>query len=134
MKCFLDANVLFSASNQSSQIHRLLKELESRQVWITSDYAREEARRNIRSKRAAWADGFDQIMENIDVVPSVDRLLEVEIATKERPILATAIAESCDRLITGDKRDFGHLFQKTINGVTILTPLQLTLELVETRH
>ena len=62
---------------------KLRKKLGSRQVWITSDYAREEARRNIRTKRAAWANGFDPIMENIDVVPSVDRLLEVIIVAKD---------------------------------------------------
>lgn len=42
---------------------------------------------------------------------------------KDRPILATAISEGCDILLTGDKRDFGHLFDQTIGSVTVMTPL-----------
>jgi hypothetical protein len=100
--------------------------------WITSDYAREEAIRNIRAKRSDWEEGFALIMKSISVIPGIDNPLGVEINPKDRPILATAISQKCDRLITGDKRDFGHLFQKTIQGVTILTPLQFAEEISST--
>lgn len=128
MKCFLDANVLFSAANESRQMHRFIMELSKQHKWITSDYARDEAIRNIRTKRSDWEYGFIRIMASVDVVCSIDRPLDIEIVAKDRPILATSISEKCERLITGDKRDFGHLFQKTIDGVTILTPLQFTQE------
>lgn len=130
MKCFLDANVLFSGSNESSQMHQLLHKLGTSQQLITSDYAREEALRNIRSKREAWEYGFTQIMRNVEVVASVDQALDIKIAAKDRPILATAIALHCDRLITGDKKDFGHLFEKKVQGITILTPLMWIQELI----
>lgn len=129
MKCFIDANVLFSSANESSQMHRFLLEILKRHQCITSDYAREEAVRNIRAKRSNWENEFDIIMKNISVVQSIDQTIDVEIAPKDRPILSTAIAQNCDRLITGDKRDFGHLFRKTVQGVTILTPLQFAQEL-----
>lgn len=128
MKCFLDANVLFSAANESSQMHRFITELSKQHKWITSDYARDEAIRNIRTKRSDWEYGFIRIMASVDVVRSIDRPLDIEIVPKDRPILATAISEKCERLITGDKRDFGHLFGKAIQDVTILTPLQFTQE------
>jgi predicted nucleic acid-binding protein len=129
MKCFLEANVLFSAANEKSQMHRFINEISTRHTCLTSDYAREEAIRNIRAKRSDWEYGFSQIMAKLDVVQSIGQALEVEIALKDRPILATAIAQNCDRLITGDKRDCGHLFQKTVQGVKTLTPLQFAQEL-----
>jgi predicted nucleic acid-binding protein len=123
MKCFIDANVLFSGANEASQMHRfLIKACASHQL-ISSDYAREEAIRNIRAKRSDWEYGFTQLMPHIEIVGSIDQFLEVEIAPKDRPILATAISQNCNTLITGDKKDFGHLFRKTIQGVTVLTPL-----------
>lgn len=125
MKCFLNANVLFSAANESSQLHRLIHWLQETHELITSDYAQEEAIRNIRAKRNDWAFGYTQIMRSIRTVESAQRPIEVELAEKDQPILATAIAEQCDILVTGDKRDFGHLFGKTIQGVKILTPLML---------
>lgn len=129
MKCFIDANVLFSGANEASHMHRLLNTLATVHVFITSDYAREEAIRNIRAKRSDWEYGFTQIMSGIEVVESIDQTLEVEIIAKDRPILATAIAQNCDRLITGDKKDFGHLFKQSIQGVTIVTPLMFVQEL-----
>jgi len=129
MKCFIDANVLFSGANTDSQMHRLLLQMSIPNELITSNYAREEAIRNIRSKREMWEYGFSIVMQNLKVVPSVDQNIPFEIAAKDRPILATAIAHQCDRLITGDKKDFGHLFEKEFHGVTILTPLQWIQEL-----
>ena len=129
MKCFLDANVLFSAANEPSRMHHFIEELQQRHECLTSNYAQEEAIRNIRAKRSQWEYGFTLVMQQVAIVQSIDRSIRVEIALKDRPILATAIDHKCDRLITGDKRNFGHLFQKTIQGVTILTPLQFADEL-----
>ena len=101
---------------------------------ITSDYAREEAIRNIRAKRGDWEHGFALAMRQIRVVQSIDQAIDIEIAPKDRPILATAIAQNCDRLLTGDKRDFGHLFGKTIQHTKILTPLQFAQELLNEKQ
>jgi len=129
MKCFLDANVLFSGANETNQMHRLLNVAGEVHQLITSDYAREEAIRNIRNKREHWEYGFTRIMRLVTMVPSIDQVLDERIALKDRPILATAIAEQCDRLITGDKKDFGHLFQQQVQCVTILTPLMWAAEM-----
>ena len=118
MKLFLDANVIFSASNLCSQLNQLVRILKERHTVITSTYAQIEAIRNIRAKRPDWEPGYAQIMQGIEVIQSINRPLKIELATKDRPILATAITYKCDYLITGDKRDFGHLFDQTIDGVT----------------
>jgi predicted nucleic acid-binding protein len=126
VKVFLDANVVFSASKEGSHLNRLISLLQERSfTLITSDFAREEAVRNLRTKRPAWETGFNDLMTRIAVVPSIDRPLSVNLVPKDRPILATAITHGCDYLITGDKQDFGHLFGTSSGGVTILTPLSL---------
>ncbi|NBB80620.1 MAG: PIN domain-containing protein [Verrucomicrobia bacterium] len=125
MKCFLDANVLFSAANEASNIHKLILAAAQKHKLLSSDYAREEAIRNIRAKRSEWELGFTRTSPLVEFLTSLDQpITGVEIAPKDRPILATAIASQCDYLITGDKKDFGHLFETTMRGTTVLTPLQ----------
>ena len=41
-----------------------------------------------------------------------------------------SIAGECDFLVTGDKRNFGHLFGVSVEGVTILSPAQLAEALI----
>jgi len=130
MKLFLDANVIFSGSREASELHRMLSLLRSKHSLITSDYAQAEANRNIRVKRPDWEPGYNRLMDGIQVVQSIDCPLEVELPPKDRPILATAIHCNCDYLITGDKRDFGHLFNKTVQGVRVLSPLMLAQTLL----
>lgn len=121
MKVFLDANILFSASDKKSNIARFVRFLTDKDVAITSDYAAAEAHRNIASKRPQWMSGYEAIMQAIRIVPSIDSPVPVVIADKDRPILATAIRERCNYLVTGDRRDFGHLFGKTVRGTQVAT-------------
>ncbi len=131
MKLFLDANVVFSAANSESQLHRFILLLGRDQMLVTSGYAQQEAYRNIRAKRPLWEEGYRKVMAGVAVVEGIDRPVPVSLARKDRPILATAIRERCEYLVTGDKRDFGHLFGATIEGVTVMSPLMLAGKLVE---
>lgn len=125
MKFFLDANILFSASNTESNLFRLLQLLKAGSSVITSDYAHIEAQLNLDTKRHQWRDGFPDVMSGIEIVPSVDGPVPAEINDKDRPILATAIKYRCDILLTGDRRDFGHLFGQTVSRTKILSPVML---------
>ena len=125
MKFFLDANILFSASNTESNLFRLLQLLKAKATVITSDYAHIEARRNLDAKRPHWRDGLPEVMSGIEMVPSVDAPVPAEIKDKDRPILATAIKYRCHILLTGDKRDFGHLFGQTVSKIKVLSPVML---------
>jgi predicted nucleic acid-binding protein len=125
MKLFLDANILFSASNTESNLFRLLRFLKKNATLITSDYAHIEAQRNLHTKRPQWLEGFPEVMDGIEIVTSVDGPVSAGINEKDRPILATAIRHRCDILLTGDKRDFGHLFGQKVEQTTILSPLGL---------
>jgi predicted nucleic acid-binding protein len=121
LRLFLDANVLFSAGNAGSNIHRFLNLLRERHSLVTSGYAFCEAERNIHLKRPQWAEDFRRVMAGITLVADVPLTIDVTLADKDRAILGSAIASSSDYLLTGDKKDFGHLYGKNIGGVTVVS-------------
>lgn len=131
MRVFLDANVLFAGAKFGSQVARLVRRIMDRGTVVSSDYAREEAIRNIRVKRPAWQEEFDALCERIEWIGTGCFTLEVELAEKDVPILCSAIAGRCDYLVTGDKRDFGHLFGKMVHGVEVVSLTQLAEVLSE---
>ncbi len=58
--------------------------------------------------------------------------VDVEIEEKDRPILAAAVASACTHLWTSDRMHFGLLYCKTVQGVLLVSSLQL-LGLIEKR-
>ena len=131
MRIFLDANVLFSGSNEASSVARLLHELRRNNTLLTSDLAREEARRNLARKRPHWLGGYKALSEHVHAVPSALFDLPVTLDSKDVPLLCAAIASRCDVFVTGDKRDFGHLYDRSVCGVKVLSLLALGQMLVK---
>lgn len=125
MRVFLDANVLFSASNAGSNIARLIARLIEQETAVTSDLAIEEARKNLALKRADWLPAFEEILGGVESVPSVLFELPVPLEVKDAPILCAAIRGRCTLFVTGDRRDFGHLYGKMIQGVEVVPLLRL---------
>lgn len=125
MRVFLDANVLFSASNSSSNIARLVDWLIREAAAVTSNLAREEARRNLALKREAWMPAFEKLLGRIEQVPSVRFELSVTLHEGDRPLLCAAIRGGCTHFATGDRRDFGHLFDTAVEGVQVIHLLRL---------
>ncbi len=120
MRVFLDANVIFAASKQDSQVARLFDLITARAIPITSDYALEEAARNITIKRPDWTQRLDIIISKLEIVGTGRFDLPVDLAEKDAPILCSAVRNKCDYLVTGDKRDFGHLYGQNVKDVTIV--------------
>ena len=131
IRVFLDANVLFSASNAGSNIARLVHRLIEQGEVITSDFAAEEARRNVQLKRQTWAMDLEALIGQVQVVPSIQFDLPVELSAKDRPILCTAIRAGCQYLATGDRKDFGHLYDHIVEDVTIITLAKLAEVVVQ---
>jgi predicted nucleic acid-binding protein len=125
VKIFLDANVLFAASNPASATARLVRLLFDRATAVTSDYAREEARRNVELKWPTRVVDFIALMPLVEIVPTHLFQLPVSLNEKDAPILCSAIRAGCSYLVTGDKRDFGHLCGQTVQGVMIVSLLHL---------
>ena len=130
MKVFLDANILFSASFPKSLLADFLSGLERHAVLLTNAYAKTEAERNIAAKAPKRLAAYHEFAEKLEVVPLLVFDLDVELAEKDRPILCGAIAAHADYLLTGDKKDFGHLYGNTVRGVKIVSVQLLLADLI----
>lgn len=94
---------------------------------LSSDYAVEEARRNLALERAPALARLKRLTAALTIVnsPQILKLpLNVRLDSKDRPILLAAICAKADYLLTGDGRHFGHLYGKRIEGVMVLRPAQ----------
>lgn len=92
---------------------------------VTSLYALEEARRNLRSRCQEALPILDELVSQVSVVSGgrVDLLTEeIDLPDKDIPILLAAIGSSCTHLLTGDTRHFRELYGRTVSGVLVLTP------------
>lgn len=129
MRIFLDANIIFSAAQRGSPSHQLIKLLARHAKLSTHPGVWEEADRNLRTKRPQWTQGLAMLLKSIEVHAGCGPCPEVGLPPKDQPVLAAAIANRADRLLTGDRTHFGHLFGKSVQGVKIVSPQLLVQEL-----
>ena len=120
-RLFLDANVLFSAAyRDDAGVQRLW--IAPNSELVTSDYAIEEATRNLADP--AQRKRLDGLLESVEIVPAgvldPDLRGDVQLRDKDWPILSGAVVAGATHLITGDVRDFGDYFGKHVLGVLIL--------------
>lgn len=130
MRIFLDANILFSASFPKSRLAEFLAELQHHAVFLTNAYAKTEAERNIAAKQPKRIGAHEKFAASLELIPVQLFDLGVRLAEKDRPILCGAVAGGADFLLTGDKKDFGHLFGETVRGVKIVNVQMLLAELI----
>lgn len=129
MRLFLDANVVFSAAHQQSGNAQALVALARAGACTlqSSAHAIEEARRNLALKSSGYEQRLASALARIEVVAEAPAAL-VEWARneglplKDAPILAAAVHAGADALVTGDARDFGPLYGRTLHGVQVLAP------------
>jgi uncharacterized protein len=124
---FLDANVVFTAAHNPDGNGRALFRLaaERQLELVSSRYALEEAARNIAVKFPECVAEFNSLIVGLLLVAEPSQT-EIQLAAhrlrdKDVPILAAAIAARASALVTGDRRDFGHLYGATVEGVAVLT-------------
>ena len=122
-RVFLDANVLFSAAYRSDAgLRRLWRVRDC--VLLSSAYAADEARRNLREQRQR--SDLDDLLGSVQIVESLPSdsttVEEADLPAKDRPILRAAVAAGATHLITGDVTHFGRYFGRRIAGVLIQLP------------
>ena len=129
MKLYLDANVIFSAAHREEGRAQDLVALArgGHCDLLTSTHALEEARRNLQLKSSGFERRLMQALVQVTVVVEapaalVDWARELGLPLKDAPILAAAVHANADLLVTGDTRDFGHLFGTTLRGTRVVTP------------
>ena len=122
-RVFLDANALFSAAYRPDSGLLRLWEVTGA-VVVTSDYAIEEAARNLpartqRDALAVLAARTEVVRGTFDGVPLPRRVL---LPADDEPILRAAIAARGTHLLTGNLRDFGPHLDTRVAGVAIQRP------------
>lgn len=127
MRVFLDANILFSAAWTDGAGAALLFDLAEAGFCelTTSRLAVEEARRNIARKRPVRQPALERLtgQTRIGKEPGESHLAVAKghgLPDKDSPILAAAIAQGAALLVTGDRRDFGHLYGSSPGEVQVI--------------
>jgi predicted nucleic acid-binding protein len=128
VKVFLDANVIFSAAHQQEGRAQslLLLARAGHCDLLVSGHAVQEARRNLVRKSHSFEKRLEDLLAMAELVPEapsplVAWALAQGLPLKDAPILAAAAHANADMLATGDRRDFGHLFGKTLRGVRVVS-------------
>jgi uncharacterized protein len=122
LRVFLDANVLFSAAYREGA-GLLALWADSDVELITSEYAAEEARRNLNTPEQRSR--LERLLTELRLVPEaphIDLPRAVRLPANDEPILRAAIAARATHLLTGDLRDFGELLGGRVVGILVLTP------------
>ena len=129
MQVFLDANVLFSAAYVDRGHATRLFDLAAAGdcTLLSSGQALTEARRNLVGKAPASLDRFAQLLSLVEIALDPPGILvawaaDQGLPAKDAPILAAAVAARADLLVTGDRRHFAPLFDRTVRGVRIVRP------------
>lgn len=129
MRVFLDANILFSAAHRAENSVRALFRLAESGACelIASAFAVDEARRNIARKHPARAVDLEQLIARLAICqePAAEDVRWARSAglpEKDAPILAAAARARAGMLVTGDRADFGALYEKKLRGVEVLPP------------
>jgi|SRR5207253_7930413 len=108
MRVFLDANVLFSAAYRETGSVRaffLLADAGACEL-VSSGYAVDEARRNIRAKHPERSADLESLLGRIALCPE-----------------PAAIDARCHLLVTGDRTHFGALFGRRLRGTVVMLPV-----------
>lgn len=127
-RVFLDANVLFSAAITPNGRTRAIFELSDDHITLlATEYAIEEAARNLERKFPARIPGLEELLESITVSDEPPAELIEELAPLvpdpgDAPILAGAVSGEANLLVTGNERDFRELYGTEVRGVLVLRP------------
>jgi predicted nucleic acid-binding protein len=130
MRVFLDANILFSGARPNSRMGAFLETLSRQADLLTNAYAFEEARRNLELKFPDSLKALEKLARQCEMISQLSVDLEVELPHKDQPILGGAVAGRATHLLTGDERDFGKFWGKTVQGVKIVSPKMLAEEVL----
>jgi predicted nucleic acid-binding protein len=126
VKIFLDSSVLLSACGSEKSLSRLITEIASDRGWhlISASYCRAETSKNIGKLGSEAALRWPDMQSKVEWVPNAltSRRPLLLTASKDRPVLISALAAKCEVLLTLDKGDFGILLGTTVYGMRVDTP------------
>ena len=126
MRLFLDSSVLLSAAGSEKSLSRLIMTIADQWEWdlVTAFYCRDETNRNIGKFPPKAAIKWKALQDDLSFTPNAltsSRPLLLT-ASKDKPVLISALAAKCDALLTLDTGDFGILIDTKVYGMLVTTP------------
>jgi predicted nucleic acid-binding protein len=127
VRLFLDSSVLLAAAGSSKGASRLLFDHATSQGWhlLTADYCIREVEFNLSKLGPKASQDWSEIISPSVISEgtrlSLDRPL-IYRATKDRPVVISALSQKADYLLTLDRDDFHDLLGRSVYGLPIRTP------------
>ena len=112
---FLDANVLFTAAHNPDGKAALVIELGMAGHFslFTSEYALEEAHRNLTAKYPHCLSQLKLLLRSINIAPTnFSAPFPASLVAKDAAIFQAATTCKATHLLTGDTKHFGHLMNR----------------------
>jgi len=133
VRLFLDSSVLLAAAGSSKGASRLLFDHATSHGWqlLTADYCVREAEFNLpkigEKAELSWKVVIQPALIPAKAQLTLDRPL-IYRATKDRPVVISALSQKADYLLTLDRDDFHDLLGRSVYGLPIRTPGELLRE------
>lgn len=126
MKVFLDSSVILSACGSEKSLSRLITLIAKDHRWhlVSSTYCRAEVARNIGKFGGQATAHWTTLRARLEWVPdalTTKRPL-LFTASKDKPVLISALADQSGVLLTLDIGDFGPLLGSKVYGMLVTTP------------
>lgn len=126
MRLFLDSSVLLSAAGSEKSLSSLIVTIAGDLEWelVTAFYCRDETCRNIGKFPPKASKTWRDLQSDLSITPNAltsNRPLLLS-ASKDKPVLISALAAKCDVLLTLDTGDFGILIDTKVYGMLVTTP------------
>lgn len=132
MRIFLDTSFIIAAAGSARGLPRHLFVFGRRSGWefVTSLYCEEEVNRNIHKIGDAtfW---LAEIRPNLRI-HATELVLDYPLvfeATKDRPVVISALGSEANYLLTLDRSDFAALLETEVYGMRIRLPLSFAREI-----
>lgn len=130
MRVFLDSSVLIAASLSEEGGSHWIARRGVLAGWhlITAEYCVAEVEKNLprlsELEQLRWTCRVRPRIEAVETRLALDRPL-VFSASKDRPVIISALAARCDVLVTLDQHDFARWLGSEIYGLRIMRPAML---------
>lgn len=127
MKVFLDSSTLIAASLSEEGASYWIARQSLRQGWrlITADYCVDEVENNLQrmtdAERLRWVQRIRPRVETVVTWLALDCPMVFD-ATKDKPVIISALAAEADFLVTLDRHDFERWLGSEIYGLRIVRP------------
>ena len=126
MRIFLDSSVLLSACGSAKSLSRLITEMARDRGWslISASYCRAETSKNIGKLGAEASLRWSAMQAKVEWVSNAltSHKPLLLTASKDKPVLISALAAKSAVLLTLNKGDFALLLGTTVYGMAVSTP------------